>query len=181
MATSHADKSQPTQADNTDIIIGAVVGGLGLAIILAVVLVATLKYCCYRKKKDHERKVLEPVSGVVNNRNINDERLQKYFDFLTNLLRPKRIQEDSGEFDEETRQQLSAFLTEIIQKNKMIGREIIKIVEKVDENCRLPEKPVQALSQHQTGTIPPLLDNPEGEEGGGREGGMSVREGGMRV
>ena len=71
---------------------------------------------------------------VARDKGISDKRVEEYWKFLLKLLRPKRIQPDSGELDEETRQQLSNLLTDIIQKNKMIGPEITKIVEKVMRN-----------------------------------------------
>ena len=122
-ASSHADKREPTQADNTQtiIIIGAVLGSLG--IIAAVVIAVLVVICCM-------------VPCVACNKDISDARVEEYWKFLLKLLRPKRTQPDSGEeeLDGETRKQLSDLLTDIIQKNKKIGPEIIKIVEKVMRN-----------------------------------------------
>lgn len=88
---------------------------------------------------------------VARDKGISDKRVEEYWKFLLKLLRPKRTQPDSDEeLDEETQQQLSKLLTDIIQKNKMIGPEIIKIVENVMRN-NLTDGSVGQDSQERAG------------------------------
>ena len=127
--SSHADKREPTQADNTQtIIIGAVTGSLGFLLIIGGVLIAVLVFIC----------CMGPC--VARDKHISDERVEKYWNFILKLLKPNNRtqadtgEEDSGELDEEMRKQLSNFLTDIIQKNKKIGPEIIKITKELMRN-----------------------------------------------
>ena len=92
--------------------------------------VFTFIYCCYTKKKDHVHEVLQQVPDVVHDKDISDERVKGYFNLIEKALHLKRVEAD-GELDDETRQQLLGFLTEIIEKNKTIGPEIKKIVDEV--------------------------------------------------
>ena len=148
---SHADKSQTTQVDNTrDIIIGAVVGGLGLCLILAavVILVVVVAYRCYKTSKSHKlaedaqatkKKALDQVDSALKDPNITSEKFKMHLEFVNKALpnlNPVHIDADGEEenLDPQIQKDFLEFLYNVLRggkRDKLIGPEIIKIIKEV--------------------------------------------------
>ena len=145
---SHADKSQTTQVDNTrDIIIAAVVGGLGLGLIV-VIPVVVVAYCCYKTSKSHRLaenaqaktgRVFDQVDIALRDPNVTSEKFKMHLEFINKALpnlNPVRTDADAEEenLDPQIQKDFLEFLDNILRggkRDKLIGPKIIKIIKEV--------------------------------------------------
>lgn len=148
---SHADKSQTTQVDNTrDIIIGAVVGGLGLSLILAAAVITgvVVAYRCYKASKSHKlaenaqaitEQVFDQADIALRDPNVTSEKFKMHLDFIKEALpnlNPVRTDADGEEenLDPQMQKDFLEFLHNVLRggkRDKLIGPRIIKIIKEV--------------------------------------------------